>query len=67
MRIKPALLCTRRAAQLDIRQLRLVWEALHERATMLALAPHLAHPLPIFTVSTMQRLQPPTMHLLRRQ
>eukprot|EP00198_Chlamydomonas_reinhardtii_P004208 XP_001693544.1 glycerol-3-phosphate dehydrogenase [Chlamydomonas reinhardtii] len=35
--------------QLDYRQLRLVWEALHERAVMLALAPHLAHPLPILT------------------
>ncbi|KAG2500744.1 hypothetical protein HYH03_001508 [Edaphochlamys debaryana] len=35
--------------QADIRQLRLVYEALHERATMLALAPHLAHPLPILT------------------
>ncbi|KAG2443674.1 hypothetical protein HXX76_002022 [Chlamydomonas incerta] len=35
--------------QLDHRQLRLVWEALHERAVMLALAPHLAHPLPILT------------------
>ncbi|PNW73901.1 hypothetical protein CHLRE_13g577450v5 [Chlamydomonas reinhardtii] len=34
---------------LDYRQLRLVWEALHERAVMLALAPHLAHPLPILT------------------
>ncbi|GFR47463.1 hypothetical protein Agub_g9190 [Astrephomene gubernaculifera] len=35
--------------QLDIRQLRLVYEALHERSTMLALAPHLATPLPILT------------------
>ncbi len=37
--------------QADWRQLRLVFEALHERATMLALAPHLAAPLPILTVS----------------
>ncbi|GLC35549.1 hypothetical protein PLESTM_000336300 [Pleodorina starrii] len=35
--------------QADLRQLRLVYEALHERATMLALAPHLAAPQPILT------------------
>ncbi|GIL75420.1 hypothetical protein Vretimale_8058 [Volvox reticuliferus] len=35
--------------QADIRQLRLVYEALHERATMLSLAPHLAAPQGILT------------------
>ncbi|EFJ49807.1 hypothetical protein VOLCADRAFT_80593 [Volvox carteri f. nagariensis] len=35
--------------QADIRQLRLVYEALHERATMLALAPNLAAPRAILT------------------
>ncbi|XP_044268033.1 glycerol-3-phosphate dehydrogenase, mitochondrial-like isoform X2 [Tribolium madens] len=33
--------------QLDIEQYRMVKEALHERASMLQSAPHLAHPLPI--------------------
>lgn len=33
--------------QLDIEQYRMVKEALHERASMLESAPHLAHPLPI--------------------
>jgi len=33
--------------QLDIEQYRMVKEALHERASMLSSAPHLAHPLPI--------------------
>lgn len=33
--------------QLDIEQYRMVKEALHERASMLHSAPHLAHPLPI--------------------
>jgi glycerol-3-phosphate dehydrogenase len=33
--------------QFDIEQYRMVKEALHERASMLNSAPHLAHPLPI--------------------
>lgn len=33
--------------QLDIEQYRMVKEALHERASLLKSAPHLAHPLPI--------------------
>ncbi|XP_011881595.1 PREDICTED: glycerol-3-phosphate dehydrogenase, mitochondrial isoform X1 [Vollenhovia emeryi] len=33
--------------QLDVEQYRMVKEALHERASMLESAPHLAHPLPI--------------------
>lgn len=33
--------------QADIEQYRMVKEALHERASMLYSAPHLAHPLPI--------------------
>ncbi|XP_071644054.1 glycerol-3-phosphate dehydrogenase, mitochondrial isoform X1 [Temnothorax longispinosus] len=33
--------------QLDVEQYRMVKEALHERASMLQSAPHLAHPLPI--------------------
>lgn len=33
--------------QLDLEQYRMVKEALHERASMLHSAPHLAHPLPI--------------------
>lgn len=33
--------------QLDYEQYRMVKEALHERASMLNQAPHLAHPLPI--------------------
>lgn len=33
--------------QVDIEQYRMVKEALHERASMLQSAPHLAHPLPI--------------------
>ncbi|XP_077281333.1 glycerophosphate oxidase 1 isoform X3 [Temnothorax americanus] len=33
--------------QLDVEQYRMVKEALHERASMLRSAPHLAHPLPI--------------------
>lgn len=33
--------------QFDYEQYRMVKEALHERATMLHQAPHLAHPLPI--------------------
>ncbi len=32
---------------LDYEQYRLVKEALHERANLLEIAPHLAHPLPI--------------------
>lgn len=32
---------------LDREQYKLVKEALHERANLLAIAPHLAHPLPI--------------------
>jgi len=35
----------------DYGQLKLVFEALHERKTMLDTAPHLAHTLPIMTVS----------------
>jgi glycerol-3-phosphate dehydrogenase len=39
---------------LDYGQLKLVFEALHERRRLLENAPHLAHPLPIMTVrSTM--------------
>lgn len=33
--------------QVDVEQYRMVKEALHERASMLESAPHLAHPLPI--------------------
>lgn len=33
--------------QLDVEQYKMVKEALHERASMLHSAPHLAHPLPI--------------------
>lgn len=33
--------------QADIEQYRMVKEALHERASMIHSAPHLAHPLPI--------------------
>lgn len=33
--------------QVDIEQYKMVKEALHERASMLQSAPHLAHPLPI--------------------
>lgn len=33
--------------QLDVEQYNMVKEALHERANMLASAPHLTHPLPI--------------------
>lgn len=33
--------------QVDVEQYRMVKEALHERASMLDSAPHLAHPLPI--------------------
>lgn len=33
--------------QVDVEQYRMVKEALHERASMLQSAPHLAHPLPI--------------------
>lgn len=33
--------------QLDIEQYKMVKEALHERASMLQSAPHLAYPLPI--------------------
>lgn len=33
--------------QVDIEQYKMVKEALHERASMLESAPHLAHPLPI--------------------
>ena len=36
---------------LDYSQLKLVYEALHERLAFLRNAPHLAHPLPILTVS----------------
>ena len=32
---------------LDIEQYRMVKEALHERANLLKIAPHLSHPLPI--------------------
>lgn len=32
---------------LDYEQYKMVKEALHERSTMLAIAPHLTHPLPI--------------------
>lgn len=32
---------------LDVEQYKMVKEALHERSTMLAIAPHLTHPLPI--------------------
>lgn len=32
---------------LDLEQYRLVKEALHERANLLEIAPHLSHPLPI--------------------
>ena len=35
--------------QLDYGQLKLVFEALHERKTLLRNAPHLAHPIPIAT------------------
>lgn len=31
----------------DLEQYKMVKEALHERSTMLAIAPHLTHPLPI--------------------
>lgn len=34
----------------DIRQLKLVFEALQERRLILENAPHLSHPLPILTV-----------------
>ncbi len=37
--------------QLDLDQLKLVYEALHERDRLLANAAHLARPLPILTVS----------------
>ena len=37
--------------KLDYGQLKLVFEALHERKTLLDIAPHLCHPLPIMTVS----------------
>lgn len=33
--------------KLDIEQYKMVREALHERANLLAIAPHLAYPLPI--------------------
>ncbi|GBN61742.1 Glycerol-3-phosphate dehydrogenase, mitochondrial, partial [Araneus ventricosus] len=33
--------------QLDLEQYRMVKEALHERANLLAIAPHLSYPLPI--------------------
>lgn len=33
--------------QFDVEQYRMVKEALHERANMLSVAPHLTHPLPI--------------------
>lgn len=33
--------------QVDVEQYKMVKEALHERASMLNSAPHLAHPLPI--------------------
>jgi glycerol-3-phosphate dehydrogenase len=36
---------------LDADQLKLVFEALHERKRILQNAPHLSHPLPIMTVS----------------
>lgn len=32
---------------LDLEQYKMVKEALHERSTMLSIAPHLTHPLPI--------------------
>ncbi len=40
---------------LDAGQLKLVFEALHERKRMLQNAPHLCHPLPIMTVRTFSR------------
>jgi glycerol-3-phosphate dehydrogenase len=35
----------------DLGQLKLVYEALHERKVLLQNAPHLTHALPILTVS----------------
>ena len=42
---------------LDYAQLKLVYEALHERDTLLANAPHLARPLPILTVRVHVRVR----------
>jgi glycerol-3-phosphate dehydrogenase len=44
---------------LDYGQLKLVFEALHERRTVLDIAPHLATALPIMTV---RRRPPPAAH-----
>ena len=41
--------CPQAFLKLDYSQFKLVFEALHERRTLLDLAPHLATPLPILT------------------
>ena len=48
---------------LDYGQLKLVFEALHERRRLLENAPHLAHPLPIMTVGPRKLELSPTLTL----
>jgi glycerol-3-phosphate dehydrogenase len=43
---------TQAVLQLDLDQLKLVYEALHERDRLLSNAAHLARPLPILTVGS---------------
>lgn len=55
--------------QVDIEQYKMVKEALHERASMLESAPHLAHPLPIMLpvytyVYTLTKLKFLMLHVL---